>query len=197
VLRTAAQLVRRVFPGRSFLNCTLATGTSRISRSRRRWAFIVALAMVIAAFSLPAARAQGPSYWNTGSGSWGVAANWNPTGVPTDTGVFISENDSVNRVVTYDVLSSGATYQQLVEIDQIGSGSNTLTMNANTVLSTGELIVGENGEAEFINAFFATNTNYFMIVGDGVGSSGTYSNSGTLTMTAGGLGEVIGNLAAR
>jgi fibronectin-binding autotransporter adhesin len=166
----------------------------RVAKIRRqRLVQVIEAAAVLAALAPASALAQS---WNTGSGNWSVAGNWNPMSVPADGGsAYIVNNDSVNRTVTYDVDGSAITLNQF-EIDQTGSGSDTLVDNfSDNNLTANYETIGDNGQGALVSYDLTNSVNNYLWVGLGAGSSGTYTMNSiynaVLTMGASGV-ETIG-----
>src|SRR5207302_258297 len=117
-----------------------------------------------------------------GSGNWNVGGNWT-AGVPVaGSDANIIENDAINRVVTYDYTGVAVTLSALT-LDNAGSGLNTLSQSANVLNSASET-VGSTGRAVY-NQSGGTNTlTNTLILGANAGSSGTYTLSGSGSLTA-------------
>jgi hypothetical protein len=119
------------------------------SNSRRHRASALALAAGTAVLALGRhASAQVTRTWNLATnGNWSVAGNWSPSGVPTagDTANIVNAL-STSLTVTYDYAGPAITLNALT-IDDTGTGTNTLSMAANTLTLSGNEIVGSAGHA--------------------------------------------------
>ena len=157
----------------------------------------VMLVAEAAALSLGRPASATTRAWNTGDGSWNVAGNWSPAGVPIagDT-VAIGFGDGIARTVTYDYTGAPVTLNSL-GLDLTGGSSTTmaLSMSANNLTSSFEY-VGYNGRGDF-NQNGGTNTISagagYLDVGVYGGASGTYNLSGAGVLVAN-TNEYIGDI---
>ena len=67
---------------------------------RSRPAALAILLIGFLALHADIARGQPTSAWNVSSGSWNVAGNWSPSGVPSNATVDIINNDAVHAIST-------------------------------------------------------------------------------------------------
>jgi hypothetical protein len=175
------------------------------SRARRRvlWLFAVGLLLFpVSAF------AQCTSTWNGGTGSWDVAGNWTPVGVPTSasntcinaasSAVTINGNDATSTltlgtgtdslaIANAEVLTvSGSTVSNAgtITMNSTGNATEFVIGAANVTLSgAGTLTLGNNAN-NFIFGSSSSNvlTNQSTIQGSGNIGDGqmALSNSGTI-----------------
>jgi hypothetical protein len=121
-------------------------------------------------------------HWNPaiGSGNWTTPNDWIPTLPPSSLdAVSIVTNDALNRIVTFDS-TANLTYQGF-RLDNTGGGTNTLLQNANTFVSTYEMIgisgLGVYNQNGGTNYTFGSGTNAFYL-GYGVTGAGIYNLAG-------------------
>jgi hypothetical protein len=158
-------------------------------------AFVV-LAVLLTAYPLSPPDACGATKsWADGSDNWSVPGDWSPTGVPgaTDVVSIVGVGAGSNVVVNYDYTGSAVTLGGLT-IDRTAGGpaSDQLTMSANNLSSTTE-IIGNSGRAIFVQSGGSNTNSAGLSLGNNSGSNGSYnlSNSGSLS-TTGGTGLVVG-----
>ena len=157
--------------------------TCRIVRSTHTWYFIFAVSFLAIILDHSSTALGAADSWTDGTGNWSLAANWS-AGVPTSLSVSISNNDAVNRTVTYDYTGSPVTLGQ-IGINNSGGGTDTLSMPGHVLTTTG-LSIG-NGPAASGGGAMIQNGGTFNENGDAdiaplVGSIGSYNinNSGTI-----------------
>jgi hypothetical protein len=138
------------------------------------------------------AAAQVVRFWNIStSGNWSVPGNWNPSGVPAaGDGPQIVTNLGTSLTVTYDYTGPAVTLNSMVIEDQ-GTGTNTLSMAANTLtLANGE-VVGNVGRGSFSQ----TGGNHSvgsLTVGNNAGSNGSFTLGSGASLSAA-SGEFVGS----
>ena len=125
---------------------------------------VALLALVLCPLS---AFAQCTATWNGGTGSWDVAGNWTPSGVPTS-----SSNTCINAA------NSAVTINASDSTDNLTLGSSTDTL---TIGNSQELTIAAGGNISNVGNIMmgATANNTFLII-DG---ATTLSGGGTLTMS--------------
>jgi fibronectin-binding autotransporter adhesin len=179
---------------------------SRVRRRvRRRVLWLVAVTLLLFPVS---AFAQCTSTWNGGTGSWDVAGNWTPVGVPTSasntcinaasSAVTINGNDATSTltlgtgtdslaIANAEVLTmSGSTISNAgaISLNSTGNATELLIGASNVTLSgAGTLTLGNNAN-NFIFGSSSSNvlTNQSTIQGSGNIGDGqmALSNSGTI-----------------
>jgi len=119
-------------------------------------------------FSQPAAAPTFTIVWNTGTGNWGTAGNWNPPQVPgSGDDVLIAEN-GVNSTFTVTV-NVAATVNSLT----LGGGSGTQTLSIASQTLT-------------LNSASTVNANGILSHSGGtIGGAGALTVDGTLNWSAG------------
>jgi hypothetical protein len=139
---------------------------------------------------------ESPIFIKTNSASFSTATGWNQGSVPgTGDAVYVSFSDGVNRSINYDYTGTSTFYSLTVDLTKgTGTAATTFTMSANNLTVSGYEMVADSGVAIF-NQSGGTNTingENGLIVGQSLGSTGTYllSNSGSLTVTT--ANETIG-----
>jgi hypothetical protein len=149
-----------------------------LTPSRPRFARARALlALAVSAVSLPSLAQT----WIAGDGNWSDAANWNPATVPTTSGIVTFSNaDAAARTLTYDY--TGPTVKlSSISIDQRGTGTNTLSIDADT-LSVTSMYVGQQGRG------VVNQTGGNVTVGSGTLNFGVFGGgSGVYNLTGGSL----------
>jgi filamentous hemagglutinin len=163
--------------------------------SRRRWVrrcgpLLLAASSVAVQFGLCAYGAT--ESWTADSGDWATAANWNSGAGPVpgagDT-ALIDDDDNTSRTVTYNY--TGHVTLDSVTVDNDGPmGINTLSMTSTgTSLSAHNEYFGDSGTSTLpgfgvMNQSLGTNTvTETLFLGMGADDEGTYSLSGTGTLT--------------
>jgi hypothetical protein len=149
--------------------------------NRRSWTILAAAAAGV----LPAMAAAQTTDWIDGSSNWSNPANWD-NGVPnTGYTVNITDSDSISRTIIYDYISA-ATLGSLT-VDNIGSGTNTLSLDATDSddLSASEETIGNQGQGAIVQSGFSVNSiSGSLILGNYADASGTYSLSGDAGLAA-------------
>ncbi len=132
------------------------------------------------------------------TGNLSGVGNWSSTsvigtdneGAPLGTSnqyVCIQNSDAVSHVVTLDQNAAGLLDLRIGNSDSAAGGSDTLLQNTNVNITTSAAeIVGEAGAGAHYQSA-GTNNVGVIYVGDQAGSVGTYSLSGTGSVSAGGL----------
>ncbi len=127
--------------------------------------------------------------WSASSGNWSAASSWSMSSVPAAAqAAYLTSGDTHVRTVTYDYTGAAATLADLlVNSDGTSSanGSMTLSQSQDTLRTQTEEIwaryataaVNQSGGSHFVNGALQ--------IGEFVASSGSYTLSGTGTLTAG------------
>lgn len=167
----------------------------------------IALVGALALSSATVANAANKFWKNSvGSGNWSTGNNWSAAsaagvdnaGVPTvDNSVVIAPTDGNNHNITYDYTGPALTLGSF-SVDLTGPGTTTTTfsMSANNLTSQG-LLVGVSGRGTVEQSggtvsLSAGGGSPNLVLGDTVGSSGTYTLSGNGMLLAS-ANEYIGN----
>src|SRR5215469_2504438 len=153
-------------------------------------ALVLAAGLAVIGVSRHAA-AQVTRIWNIStSGNWSVPGNWNPSGVPAaGDSPDIFNNLSTSLTVTYDYTGPAITLN-FVTIDDTGTGTNTLSMAANTLTVANGEIVGSAGRGSFSQTG-GTNSFGYLYLGGSAGSNGSFTlgSGASLNST---FGEYVG-----
>jgi hypothetical protein len=140
---------------------------------------------------------------SVGTGDLGDAANWSATsvggtdnaGAPVSASnqyVCIQNDDALSHVVNLDQNATGILDLLIGNSDSAAGGGDTLEQSANFSIKTSSTeIVGETGAGTHVQSA-GVNTAGAVFIGDQVGSAGTYSLSGTGSLTAGFLDVALG-----
>ena len=158
----------------------------RLSRAR------AALPLAAAVFSIQCLPAIAPATtraWNAGTGSWSVASNWNPNGIPAalDT-LNITETDGVSRTITYDYTGSNVTLTALTITltNFTGTNNTTFSMPANILTVTNEYVgnsgAGSNGTGAFLQSGGNNTATASLYLGFNPSDQGYYTLSGNSTL---------------
>ena len=171
-----------------------------------------ALAVLIAAFSLPSAHAASGTWIGTSSFLWGGPSNWSSASVPGsgDTATF---NNAGNGNTSISLLGLGPITIGSIVFDtasaasyDIGSGdtltlnaSGTITMNASVALPQNIGASLKLGTASGAEAFTFTNNStvadaVLFFADTGTISSGANSGVKTVTVTGAGITEIHGSI---
>src|SRR5258707_14259528 len=68
-----------------------------------------------------------------GTGDWSIPGNWSPAQVPGSNAIaYFTQSDSASRTINYNYSGPAVTLGEL-RIDQIGAGTNTLSMAVNSL----------------------------------------------------------------
>ena len=172
----------------------------------RRGTLVTALVTIVLSVQLvrpPAALAT--KFWKNSvvTGNWSTSNNWSASsaagvdngGAPIQSeAVDIVSTDGTARTVTYDVNAPALGYGFLsIDLTGAGTGTNTLSIQSNNTLAASAIVVGgyngsavTNGRGAIIQSAGTVKTNLGsdLAVGDGAGSTGTYTLSGTGTFEA-------------
>jgi hypothetical protein len=126
------------------------------------------------------------------AGNWTTTSNWSPGRAPgTGDAVYLSFSDGANRTITYDYTGAAVTlYSVMVDLTNATAGATTtLSMAANNLTVNGVEEIGQRGVGTF-NQSGGVNTingESGLVLGQNVGSTGTYllGGTGSLTLSAG------------
>jgi hypothetical protein len=124
--------------------------------------------------------------WNVSSGTWSTPGNWNPSGPPgaADTATIVNGGTAM-------IPSGGTAACITLTLGGTNSGTVQLLSGGSFANGGGGEIVGQTGNGTF-NQSGGTNTSTgFLVVGNLVGGSGTYSLGGGSLTTSGNL--TVGN----
>jgi T5SS/PEP-CTERM-associated repeat protein len=162
--------------------------TMLLNWTRVQWMTLAAI-VVSSAVAAPASAKN----WADGTSNWNVPANWNPAAVPTSgEAVNIINTDGTARSVTLNV-TPPALGLTTIDLTGAGTAADTLSITSNFNLTAGGLLVGgHNGSTTTSGrgaisqsaGAVATSAGLDFVLGDGAGSTGTYTLSGTGTLTA-------------
>jgi len=116
---------------------------------------------------------------------WNLATNWTPAGIPAAEQALITSADSNSRTVLFD---ANANITRLI-VNQTGVGFvNTLSQThatAFTFTATIEEVIGSTGSGAYVQTT-GTNDASVLILGQSLGSNGTYTLSGGELKAGGG-----------
>ncbi|MCS7032611.1 MAG: hypothetical protein NZ561_01295 [Phycisphaerae bacterium] len=128
---------------------------------------------------------------NVGDGTWDVATNWDPVGVPAlGDDIRLYQSDAANRVVTYS--SPGGTVLNSLRTDASGNGLMTMSQSMH-VLTTNEFVQGVfNGKGRYNLSGGTLNTSLHYI---GAIGTGTFNMTGG-RLTNGGFVSIGNNVGA-
>jgi len=168
--------------------------------------FLACVGAAVGAWPRPAA-AQ-PFYWACASGAWDpTVACWSstlggsPVSSPPGNGddAFLEATDGVDRTVTYATFGPTGPGLNSLTIDDTGTGTMTLNQSGGSLTvangaDTANEIVGNNGTGSFIQSGGTNTVGGTLTLGSNSGSSGSYTLSGTGSLTA--TNETIGFFGA-
>ena len=144
--------------------------------------FVTAAALLL--LSPPPARAD--DTWNVQSGDWSSAGNWSG-GLPTS-----STNADIYNGGTATITTTGDACSSLYLGNATGSGSVQMTVGSLTV--NGNAVVGYSGTGNFTQSGGTNTITSELDLGNGSGSNGTYSLSGSGRLST--SGEDVGDSGA-
>ncbi|HEX4053872.1 MAG TPA: NF038122 family metalloprotease [Tepidisphaeraceae bacterium] len=132
-----------------------------------------------------------------GAGNWSIAGDWNLGNAPgAGDAAYVTFVDGVNRTINYDYTGPAATlYSVTVNLtNATGGATTTLAMAANSLTVNGYEEVGSLGVGTF-NQSGGTNTidgENGLLLGENIGSNGTYLLSGSGALDVSGGNEMVG-----
>jgi hypothetical protein len=159
--------------------------SSQIRRIQWLTAAVAAIG-AISPRSQPAASAASTDSWINASSNWNNPANWSLGAVPGTLGpVNISDDDTLNRTITYDYSGPMVTLSTLTIVNT-GGGTNTLVMGSSSpaLLTDAEFIgnssnvTGADGAGVLSQASGVNTVIQSLYLGENATDAGTYALSG-------------------
>ena len=142
-------------------------------------------AITIAALAVPLpALAVTKTYVGADGGSWNLATNWSPSGVPANGDSVFIQNSATDLNVFMNS-SYAAPGISGLNLNGINGFTMTVTQSGNAMYQSGvnQLQVGSAGRGRYIQSG-GTNYSDFMMVGAFAGAVGAYELSGSATFTS-------------
>jgi len=135
------------------------------------------------------------------SGNWSAASSWNPGSVPVaGDAVYLAFSDGVNRNITYDYTGAAVTlYSLTIDLaNATGAATTEFSMSANNLTVNGVEEIGQRGVGTFnqsggVNTINGENG---LLLGQNIGSTGSYLLSGTGSLALIGGSEHVGVFGA-
>jgi hypothetical protein len=133
--------------------------------------------LVLAAIAATPLVAHADKTWKAAvtSGGWTVPSNWNEGAIPLNTdNVFIVHADATSRSISY--VGSYSSNLRL-DVDNSGSGTNTLAISAGFSLTLGTENIGLNGRGVFNQSAGTHTVTDTMVLGSNPSAVGSYNLS--------------------
>ena len=151
----------------------------------------LAVSLILAALSSTHANALDMK-WVCGSGTWSDASCWSTvfppyqTNLPTngDT-VYLTQTDSITRTIDYvNTVSPNPVFYQL-RVDATGSGTMTLTQATGSLNVSFDEEIGAYGKGSYVQSGGTNTVQSGLYLGSFSGSNGSYTLSGTGSLSVG------------